>query len=574
MTLPHRETSATPHTFLLLSALFGCIIATGRRTNWQVPIESAQVQVGLVTYPPDSPMHYFHMKSWSLLNQIAGLILSATGSEFVASMLLEGLVGATSFAGIFLIVFSISRNRLAALLVPMLMYSLSLVGAAVAYPIVLLGTDSSYGILGLTYMLLTIGLLGCGYYRSGAFLAGVSPAIHPTMGAFCTGITLLAVAANLAAFRPWLMRLTKWFAAGMCVTFASLGWQLHLAANLPDLASSLQRSYLEAFIRYHDYHRTAGSWSDPGVMLGILAAVLSLLTGRQQHVTAGAKLVCSSIVLSLFAAFALVLAAASLPSLYFLNILIPWRYTNYANICILPLCFGILAATTPVKQNLRASLFIFSVSACFAMRLFHISAENILFFSLLLLAICITVIPLPELPENRFAPTPLWRQRFSVALILLLCVRQVIPGIAALPSRRAALADRTNSPIFQKIAERPGILLTAGSMHDIQLVTRRPVLLDGGALDIFPYVLDTAPRFNEILRQVYGLDIMSPSPDGIGNLGIITYFHQKIWEQRSCREWQYLREKFAVTDILTHDVWQLQLPVVAKGSGLTLYAIP
>lgn len=574
MTQSVKRAEKRPTLLCMLSALFGCIIAIGRRAEWQVPLETAQVQSGLVTYPLDSPMHYFHTKSWSLLNQLAGTILAASGSEFAASMLLEGLVGATSFAGIFLIVYSISRNRVAALLLPMLMYSLSLVGAAVAYPIALLGTDSSYGILGLSYMLLTVGLLGSGYYRSGACLAGISPAIHPTMGAFCTGIALLSVVANTSFFRPHRARLTTWFLTGLCVTFASLGWQLHSAGDLPELAAPLKLSYLKAYIRYHDYHRTAGDWGSPGVALGALAAVLSLLLGRQKTAAPGTKLVCYSIIFSLLAAFTLVIAADNVPSLYVLNILIPWRYTNYANLCILPLCLGILANDTADRHRLRALLFILAISACFAMRIFQIQAENILFASLLLLTLAYTVIPLPDLPGKRPEKPAAWRDLFSVTLILLLCARQVIPGIEALPSRRAALADRTNTPVLQQISERPGILLTAGSMHDIQLVTRRPVLLDGYALDIFPYVLDTAPRFNDILREIYGLDILAPPPDGIGNLGIITYFHQGIWEQRSCREWQAIRKKFAVTDVLTHDMWQLQLPEVARGSGFILYSIP
>lgn len=571
---------------LILSALFGCIIAIGRRTQWQVPIETAQVQFGFVSYPADSPMHYFHSKSWSLLNQLAGVVLATTDSEFAASMLLEGLVGAASFAGIFLICYSVSRNRVAALLVPMLMYSLSLVGAGVAYPIALLGTDSSYGILGVSYMLLTIGLLGSGYLRSGAILTGIAPAIHPTLGAFCTGITLLAVAATATGFRHQWTLLAKWFLTGGCLTMASLGWQLHLAAELPTLAPPLKLSYLKAYIQYHDYHRTAGSWSAPGVLLGILVAIAALTTSRSRNADAGTKLVCYSIVCSLFAAFALVLAADHIPSLYFLNILIPWRYTNYANLCILPLCFGVLAAHSPEQHRLRSILFVVTVAACFAMRIAQLPLnifsmrmdqlplENVLFALLLALIIFLNMRSLRDLPERWFSQLPFWSLLFSWTIIGLLCLRQVVPGLAALPDSRAKLADRTNTPILQKIAGRPGILLTAGSMHDIQLVTRRPVLLDGGALDIFPYVLDTAPRFNEILQKVYGLDVLAPPPDGLGNLGIITYFHQGIWERRSCKEWQTIRAKFAITDILTHDVWHLQLPEVARGTGLILYSIP
>ena len=70
--------------------------------------------------------------------------------------------------------------------------------------------------------------------------------------------------------------------------------------------------------------------------------------------------------------------------------------------------------------------------------------------------------------------------------------------------------DRTNDPFFAAVAaEREGFVLTAGSYQLVQLYTRRPVLLCG-ALDTLPYAPESGPAMENILRDVYGADLLNP----------------------------------------------------------------
>ena len=95
----------------------------------------------------------------------------------------------------------------------------------------------------------------------------------------------------------------------------------------------------------------------------------------------------------------------------------------------------------------------------------------------------------------------------------------------------AHFADRTNDVFFADVAARPGVLLVAGDLHLIQLRTRRPVLLDTGALDTVMYSLETGAAMQRMLREIYGLDLFNPPPDAVGAGRIPALSHRKTWEE-------------------------------------------
>ena len=113
---------------------------------------------------------------------------------------------------------------------------------------------------------------------------------------------------------------------------------------------------------------------------------------------------------------------------------------------------------------------------------------------------------------------------------------------------------------------------------------------------MFPYIPETGPLFNAILKNVYGYDIFVTPPEDARNKATIPFSHQQLWEKRTAAEWQAIRRDFGVTEILTPLGWKLQLPLITteedidgrlapfyldqatpgvdRISGLTLYAIP
>jgi hypothetical protein len=134
--------------------------------------------------------------------------------------------------------------------------------------------------------------------------------------------------------------------------------------------------------------------------------------------------------------------------------------------------------------------------------------------------------------------------------------------------------DRTNDVFFADVAARSGVLLVAGDLYLVQLRTRRPVLLDAGALDTVMYSLETGAAMQRILRDVYGLDLANPPPDAIGAGRIPALSHRETWESYSADKWRSIRRDFGVTQVLSYADWTLQLPIASQSRRLLLYDIP
>src|SRR5262249_49152216 len=124
-----------------------------------------------------------------------------------------------------------------------------------SYPILLVGFGHTYGMAGLAWMLLICGLLGAGCRRTAAFLLGLAPAVHASLGACFALVTGACALADLRELRPYLRPMALWGAAGAAVSAASLAWQKLAVAAPPVADPAVSVRYLDAFVQSWDAHR-------------------------------------------------------------------------------------------------------------------------------------------------------------------------------------------------------------------------------------------------------------------------------------------------------------------------------
>jgi hypothetical protein len=141
-------------------------------------------------------------------------------------------------------------------------------------------------------------------------------------------------------------------------------------------------------------------------------------------------------------------------------------------------------------------------------------------------------------------------------------------------SRNHVFIDRTNNTVLAAASTSPGLLLTMGDAHLMQLRTRRPMLVDTGALDTIPYTPGSGPMLYRILRDIYGVDLFNPPPELHGAGRLTEGVHRQRWERYTSQEWRSIRGTYHVTQVLTRADWQLDLPIVAGDRRYLLYAIP
>ena len=204
---------------------------------------------------PDNPFYLYHLKLWTILHQICALLLRAGLSEIALSKLVSGLLGMVSFQAIAMIVYALSRDELLAVGSAFLIAFTRTAEHGVNYPVHLMGTPHTYGVIGLSLIALIAGFAGAGWYRASGFLLGIAPAVHPSLGAWFM-LTMGAAALwhawrDRAEIRPAL----RFVLAGCSVTAISLLVQFVQSRGTPTIESQLANRYLTSFVSVWDTHR-------------------------------------------------------------------------------------------------------------------------------------------------------------------------------------------------------------------------------------------------------------------------------------------------------------------------------
>ena len=589
---------------LVLSGALGFWLGIAARPSWHTPIETAQVLAGLVTYPATNPFFIYHVKLWSVLHEALAAALYVGVSEITLSRLLSGLIGMLSFQALSVFVFAFSRSALYATAAAFVIFLSQAAEFGGVYPIFLMGTSHTYGVIGLSVSVLTVALLGNGMYRAGGLLLGASPALHPSMGVWTIVMVTLAIAVAGQSRRHLVRALLPWSGAGCAVAAASFALHIAITPAIPAIDGRIATQYLEALMGFWDGHRRPAHLNNAAVWINaaVLPMALVWLTWLRTTVPGPTHLVlrfvCISAVMSLAFTFASWAPPHWLPAS--VQILMPLRLLNVAAFIAPALIFG-LAGTMRQAWVGRGLALILTAGLLVSTRsnvwpllpggllrdvtgpIFDLRID-----ALLLMALIVVAISFAAWRSQRRTPPPAGSAavvRTSAPAAILGLAHAgliVVVAIITLPALRITTPavqlyrDRAHDPIFATAARERGMLLTGNGLRLIQLRSRRPVLVDGGGLDGLAYSLDAGPELNRILRDVYGLDLLHPPADGEGRGSgtIPPNANRAVWERNSIDRWLEIRRTYGVTQVLTSGDWQLQLPVRAATPEMRLYQIP
>ena len=619
MTLRRLHTTTGATWVLLLSGILGFRMGMIGFPEWQVAVETAQVVAGIVTYPPDNIFYIYHTRLWTVLHQVLALALRAGVGEITLSLVVSGLQGMLTFQALALFVYALSRDVLLAVGAAALIFFTRAAEYGTIYPIYLLGSPHTYGVIGLSTGVLAMALLGAGRYRTGALLLGIAPCVHPAIGSWTNLAVGLAVLSDVRTLRLQLRPALPWFLAGCGVTLASFLVQYSLAPALPEGMARLSPDDLSAFVRLWDSHRASVDITSTGVQLNAASFVIasvwlvmvrlsaaarpnrassgetrrSLGEGGKPATTDGMP-AASQLLLRITAASSL-LALAMIPLSWIpperlplaLLVLMPGRYLNFAALTFVALLLGLLGSRRELWS--RLVLLFLSIGVLLTNR--SMIWEFLRHHHGVQFQIDITQLPIVWLSALAVLAGGVWSQwRFSppthpahpthlthpahLVLLVVLGLTVIMTTHMRAEQSGAHFADRTNDVFFSEVAAQPGVLLLAGDLYLIQLRTRRPVLLDAGALDTMMYSLETGAAMQRMLRDIYGLDLRKPPPEAIGAGRIPPGAHQRTWERYSGAKWRQIRRDFGVTQVLTYAEWRLRLPPVSQSRRMLLYDIP
>jgi hypothetical protein len=460
-----------------------------------------------------------------------------------------------------------------------------------------MGTTHTYGALGLSTIVLIAGLLASGCHRTGSFLVGLAPALHPSLGTWFVIAVGLTLVWSGKEFRNQTWPMLPYFLIGSGITTVSFIAQFALMMDVPAVERALADKYVTAFVGFWDGHRQPVNLASPGVQLNAGALVLASIwlawfardLAHQSLVLL--RLIATVAALSLVVALLSHVPAQSLPGA--LVISMPGRLLNFSAMIFPALLLGLIGAycrrwwsrwlllflTIGLALNNRSMLWDWLAKDGWARDLLHVTRPMQMFTyaaALLLLGVGASAWRAQRGNLTREAAAPdLLATASTVARVVLIMLLVTIAGWTwRLSADRTVFLDWRNNAVLTLASQGEGLLLTGGDLHLVQLRTRRPVLLDGGGLDGLPYAPEGAPATERILSEVYGIDFFNPPEAARGTGTIPNTFNRLIWESYSLDRWQHIRREYGVTRVLTYADWNLQLPVIARDRALALFQLP
>jgi hypothetical protein len=541
---------------------------------WHVAIEPAQVAAGLVSYPADNPYALYEMRVWNVWHQLLTPLLVAGVPERTLTFALSGVVGAINFAALCLFALAMGASPPLALAAPLLTWFFNplVMQWGFNYPILLVGQGHTYGMVGLAWLALACGALGAGRLASGAFLIGVAPAFHASLGAWLALIAGIAGLTMFARLRPHLGALLRGGGLGVAVAAASFAAHQIGRAPEPSIDPALAQRYLDTFVHLWDAHRVPPElhWNFALLLTATLLAA-SIAIRRRRELDVGRALALRIFVGT--ACLGLALAAVlylvperALPDA--LLIAMPTRMLNFPVLLYVPLVLGVAWAMRgdPIARGVLAVLAVAAVAWPAADWLQTVVLPGLGLATTFLVWRGERARALPRLDPTLRAVLVLG---IGIGIVL-----EVPVALRGRPRRAAAVRAPATDAALAAASQVEGLIAVAPGVNTAQAATRRPIVLDPGALDMLPYALAGAPQVERILGDLYGIDFFNPPGSAIRQ-GVVPYgMAKKIWESRAPVGWHATASRIGFTHVLVPSLWKIDLPLVAKSDVYALYRVP
>lgn len=556
---------------LVIGAAFGF-----ETSSWQATVEHGQLLAGLVPYGPESVWSSWLLRLWSLINQFSALLLKCGLDEAQTCMAVCALLGAVSFLALGLVILSFSGSAVFAVLGPVVIYVYELKGIGFSYPIDLMRTPQTFGIISFSCSLLVFGFLGNGMLRAALLLLGLLPAVHVSWAILCTGVFGL-VAVLDRSFREDLKRFWKYYAFGLALcglSFALQQWfsraWVPFSDPMPPLAD------YQAFLKAHDVHRERFEPLPLDLVFFGYSVVICSLAWLRGLFAPAARHLCQAILMSILLAATLFGLSRIMPDFQALQIIMASRYMNVGIALATPLFFGCIAWNRILGIPL-CWLFLLAMVAWGKSDLGRLILVS-LFFGLSL-GLMLFAGRLSAAAQIRWtglvARLHGALDRLTVTPFVVGAVFGVlsINAYYAFPKLAARFHDSDNDAIFAMASAGQGYILPAAGLLFPQLLVRRPALFYPGCIDIASYFPEYLPRLNRMSRDIYGLDLRDPLPQGKRE-SWISLAHRTVWEHRTQQQWKDLADKYPIRDLIVPADWVLDLPMKASNCAYAYYVIP
>jgi len=558
-----RVAGVAPSWLLACALVIGC----GLRVPLAVPqyaTEGSLVLAGVVHYAPSALMNEYFLGTWTSLHQLGALLLLAgidqTAVEYFFCVFPAGLL----LCAMTMIVYGFTRRPLVSLAIATICFLSGVFASefgSTDYP--LLGAvwnssrEHTFGIWGGVMAAWTLGALAGGRNALAGFSAAALISVHPVIGAFATGATLVVWTAGrlLPALRP--DGLGFGLAIGGALTLLSFGAYLLTRPPAPtDVDLAAFRTYMTVW----DYHRSSvvdfGSMKTilrPHVQLAAgLALFLLASHGRSGAGDSGALALLVAIVGSVALYAAVHLDRAELPRI--VVDAMPGRLLNIHAYVAGAIIFGLALWLAEQLPRLLSA-----VVRALTWRRTGFLAEERTYVAHILYLLFVVILAL-ELDTGA-----------SVAAFA-----DAAGSFAASGQAPRFMPDESDD-FWKRVREttlRGPVLSSWGPSFDVIRKGHIALAFTPDGFDFVPYLPYTAKQVKLFVESGYGVSFSDP-PEALRKKGSLPGDPEReYWSRLDSDGWQTMAKELGIDGVIAPTQWPISLAPYIKGPQFTVYRIP
>lgn len=561
------------HAVLAASSLLGLLFGLFVYPNWQVLLIPVKIIAGAVAYPQASLPQYINMKSWNLLSQVFAQLMRQGWTDAQISLAASAIQGMAGVCGISLIALAVTGRPLMALCAGPVFLYFGLWSGGIIYPIHLIGFHS-YGIVGLDFALLTLGLFVTGMFAPAAFFAGLLLCLHPSWGVWVDTTLGLYFILHFRRLENK-VAILGCLAAGLAISAGSYAYQLRFIPALsafPPVADAFgltDRQYFMACLHSWPGHRLVGLpiYLHKQFAVSVCGCIASALLLARPQLGASVALKRFAWFHALF--FGVTLAASLcitlLPDLApeALHILMPNR--SWCLTFLLTVLMALTIGFAELKsRHLRAFLLL-------AVGLLVLQAHSKAHLMLVLGPLMVAVLALRREDAPALAP------KFALAAAAILCGGAVwavghipLKMIQGQPLRYDGGEVTPMTPALEVLDRAGGTVALAPSVnYYMQYRIKSPVVFSM-EIAAAPYAPELMPLIDRMAEDFNGEGFVRPYLERRPALKDVF----PNWQARTREEWGAVMARYGVDNIVVRAQDHLDLPLLAEDATYRVYRRP
>ncbi|CAA7626160.1 hypothetical protein [Magnetospirillum sp. SS-4] len=562
-----------------LAGLYGWVRFVG--TFRSETLVYARWLAGAVVYPAGNPTAVTLYETTTPFHGLVALLMGAGLDDIAITQLSCALNVAVYAQATALMVFVLSRNVPAAVMLGLVQAATAGFLSGADYPFVIVNNEKLLGSLGLGLQLQIFGLIGLGRPTPALALVAALAMVHPVFAAF--NVFLLAAVRMVDRFgancRPW--------SGGILLGLAVAAWALLRAAKPHvDLPPSPDPGLVDAYFALWDAHRNIPVSRYSLVILAASLAGLGLVILLRRQ--GGERIRAMTTALALAGAIGILCWAGFhalrpwLPTIFLIPM--PNRLLNISEALVFPVVAGTLLAMRPKVPPLiaLAALSLVMLAGGLAQELGAIKLGDpaysmakageklVLMAAMAAMAWALLTgrVALAGAGENRPKAGGL-AARVPLAAVWLAVGLGVVGAGAATRSPDPFESVRE---LFDRLAKSGGVVAAFENLNLTKSPIRNAELFSFQCLDVLPYSTRSIPAVARVMGEVYGADFLRP-PEANYRLGVFNEVDMDAMARRSTEEWKALGARHGFHFVITNGGRQLALPMVDLGM-IRLFIIP